>query len=61
MEQKKTDRGDISKLLDEPKEALQTLTMTVKFGNSQAKSRLDQVPRQIFSNSKMSKQYIFKN
>ena len=23
MEQKKTDRGDISKLLDEPKEALQ--------------------------------------
>lgn len=41
MEQKKTDRGDISKLLDEPKEALQTVTMTVKFGNSQAKSRLD--------------------
>lgn len=30
----KTDRGDISKLLDEPKEALQTAIMTVKFGNS---------------------------
>lgn len=37
----KTDKGDISKLLDEPKEALQTVIMTVKFGNPQAKSTLD--------------------